>query len=102
MNAGWHEAWAAALDELELSLDQAERLLEAHDPVPPPVWQPPALVGPVPDQHVERARRLLDRHLRVTREIATSLAATRQQLQLTQRLADDRPHGGPIYVDVTA
>ena len=106
MDESWRVAWADALDELELSVEQAERLL-AHDSstaLPPPVqpWRPPAVTGPPPPEQLERARRLLERHLRVTRDLADAVTVTRQQLALTVRMGSNQPPDTPLYVDVSA
>lgn len=105
MDDSWEAAWVAALDELELSVDQAELLL-AHDhdsdAVSMPPWQPPELTGPPPPEQIERAHRLLERHLRVTRDLTEAMTATRQQLALTARMARNRPQETPVYLDITA
>jgi hypothetical protein len=102
MEQTWDTAWSAALDELELSVEQAEQLLHTHDPEPIPPWQPPVLTGPPPPNQLERAHRLLERHQQVTRDIATAMVATRQQLALTDKMNRNRPQETPVYLDVTA
>jgi hypothetical protein len=98
----WGAAWAAALDELELSVDQAEQLLHDAHTEPLPEWHPPAIKGPPPPGQLERAHRLLERHLRVSQQLASAAAVTRRQLALTARMAENRPHESPVYVDFTA
>lgn len=102
MEQTWDAAWVAALDELELSVDQAEALLHSADPEPLPPWQPPVLTGPPPPDQIQRAHRLLERHQQVTHQIATAMVATRRQLALTDKMNRNRPHETPIYLDVTA
>lgn len=102
MAESWDAAWRAALDELELSLDQAELLLHTAEPEPLPSWQPPALTGPPPPDQLERAHRILERHLRVSHDLAEALAATGQQLRLAGAMARNRPQERPVYLDVTA
>jgi hypothetical protein len=102
MEQTWDTAWAAALDELELSVEQAELLLHTPEAPSLPPWQPPQLTGPPPPSQLERAHRLLERHLRVTHEVAEAMAATRQQLALTNKMNRNRPQETPVYLDVTA
>lgn len=102
MTDSWEAIWRTALDELELSVDQAEALLHSAEPEPLPPWQPPALTGPPPPDQLERAHRILERHLRVSHDLAEALAATGQQLRLTGAMARNRPQERPVYLDVTA
>lgn len=102
MAEAWGAAWRAALDELELSLDRAELLLHSAQPEPLPPWQPPSLTGAPPPDQLERARRILDRHLRVTRELGNAMTMTRQQLTLISRMGHNRPQETPLYIDVDA
>ena len=102
MDDSWDLAWVAALDELELSVERAEKLLRSVDPGPLPPWQPPTVTGPPPPEQLERAHLLLERHLRVSHDLAQSLSATRQQLALTAKVSRNRPDETPVYVDVTA
>lgn len=102
MDDRWDAAWVAALDELELSVEQAEALLHASDPEPSTPWTPPVLQGPPPPQQLARAHVLLERHQRVTRELAQAMAATRQQMALAAKVRQNRPDETPVYVDVQA
>lgn len=102
MSDSWDAAWRAALDEVELSLNRAELLLHSAEPEPLPPWVPPSLPGPPPPDQLERAHRILERHLRVTREIGNAMTLTRQQLALTTRMGRNRPQETPVYVDVNA
>lgn len=102
MDDSWEAAWVAALDELELSVDRAEELLHATDPEPLPPWQPPAVTGPPPPEQLHRAHILLERHQRVTHDLAQAMAATRQQIALAAKLSRNRPAETPVYLDVSA
>lgn len=102
MDHNWRAAWTTALDELELSVEQAELLLHTPEAAPLPPWRPPQLAGPPAPAQLERARRLLARHLRVTHDITDAMTATRQQLALTAKMTRNRPQETPVYLDVTA
>jgi hypothetical protein len=102
MDDTWDTAWIGALDELELSVEQAELLLHTPDAEPLPPWQPPTVTGPPPPEQLRRAHILLERHQRVTRDLAQAMAATRQQIALTTRMGENRPAETPVYLDVTA
>jgi hypothetical protein len=102
VDESWDSAWAAALDELELSVDRAEELLRSAEPEPLPPWQPPVLNGPPPPQQLRRAHLLLERHLRVSHDLAQAVSATRDQLALTAKMRRNRPHEAPVYLDTTA
>jgi hypothetical protein len=102
MDQSWDTAWVAALDELELSVEQAEHLLHSVDPEPLPPWQPPVLTGPPPPGQLERAHILLERHQRVAHDLAQAMAATRQQVALTAKMSRNRPAETPVYLDITA
>lgn len=110
---GWHDAWVAALDELELTLEQTERLLAqgyvdppaaAHqEPVPAP-WQPPRLEGPMPGDLRTRALALFHRQQQLIRQAAEARTSVRQQLSLLDRVAAGRRgtrEEHPVYLDVT-
>jgi hypothetical protein len=103
--ADWSSAWAAALDELELSLDQTERLLRGEDPdtgttVAP--WAPPALEGPMPVDLRTRALALHHRQQQVMRATAEAATVMRRQAQLTSRMSTARSEPSPVYLDITA
>ncbi|WP_432535506.1 hypothetical protein [Kineococcus arenarius] len=103
-DTAWRRSWAAALDRVELDVDAAERLLgalhagaAAAEAVVPPVWAPPALTGPVPDEHAERARLLLQRQLDVSEQLARALVHTRTQVAALRKLERAEPQ--PVFVD---
>jgi hypothetical protein len=101
------EAWIAALEEMELTLDIAERLLRGHHPdiaVLAAPWDTPEVSGPMPKSLQKRARKLLHRQSALIEETAQAAALTRQQIALLAKVADaGRRHlrDRPAYVDVS-
>ena len=102
MNDIWRASWEDALTDLELTLDEAERLLAGDHLAALPDWTPPALDAPPPPDLHARARALLERQQRVIAATTASLTATRRQHQLTQRMASHGRNQTPVYLDVTA
>ncbi|MGN6577204.1 MAG: hypothetical protein ACTHKG_16145 [Nocardioides sp.] len=103
----WQDAWGAALDELELTLEQTERILngEPLDEVEATGWNPPPVSGPIPAQYVVRARTLLDRQQALISETVTATVGIRQKLDLLDKLTGSRRGARdehPVYVDLTA
>ena len=102
----WVAAWEAALDELELSLDEAERLLEdriADEVVTPRGWVPPAIPAPLPAPLVQRARDLQARQQLVLAATVAVMSDARRNVALLDRVADvsgNRRAERPVYVDV--
>jgi hypothetical protein len=107
MSHDWHEAWGAALDELELTLAQTERLLDGGlvDGRDIPAWSPPQLPGPIPAQYVVRARTLLGRQQALISETVAATVGIRQKIELLDKLTGSRRGAReerPVYVDLTA
>jgi hypothetical protein len=100
----WASAWAAALDELELSLDETERLLHGEAPAGTTAapWAPPALEGPMPVDLRTRALELHHRQQQLIRATAEAANAAKRQLELTSRMSTKRAEPSPVYLDVTA
>ena len=111
----WTLAWTHALDDLELEVARAERLLdslhqheESHHPgegydaqggaldVP---WVAPRIDAPLPASLEERARLLLQRQLATAGRFATAMTTSRRHLNVVEGLA--RPASRPMYVDRT-
>jgi hypothetical protein len=104
----WASAWAAALDELELTLDETERLFrgeagEASDAgTAVATWAPPALEGPIPVDLRTRALALHHRQQQVLRAAAEAAAGLRRQAALTSRMSTATHEPRPVYLDITA
>jgi hypothetical protein len=101
----WTAAWTAALDELELTLDQTEELLGGADPVVPAPWSPPQLAAPLPPELLARAQDLLARQREVMAQTATAMSGARQSLALVGKVADAggaRRPAHAVYLDVRA
>ncbi len=107
MDETWRSAWAAALDELELTLETTERLLagELPDEVDVPAWAPPRIPGPLPQDLLERAQALLGRQRLLIGETVATMTGARRRLDLLEKLTGLRVAGTgnrPVYVDLTA
>jgi hypothetical protein len=107
-DGAWDGAWEAALDELELSLDEAERLLGAtlgdELEVPGP-WTPPTIPAPVPAAMLDRAQELVARQQLVVTRTVAAMTENRRNLALLDRVNDVtsvRRTDRPVYVDVRA
>ena len=106
MSGAWRDAWVEALDDLELTLEQTERLLAGdlpeNDVVAP--WVPPLIEAPLPADMLERAQALLGRQRQLMERTASAMTGARQQLGLVDRMAQagGRPAARPVYVDLSA
>jgi hypothetical protein len=101
----WSTAWAEALADLEMSVDEAEALLLAArrtggvEGVPPlRGWVPPSHLGQLPAPLVDRARALLGRQLRVAQGLAEAAAHSRRQLRAVESMRATA-ESGPVYID---
>lgn len=107
--ATWVDAWTAALDELELDVAEAERMLtldhlvgaaDAPD-TPTDPWAPPAGLPPLPASLAERARALLQRQVEVAERIARAAAQNRRHDKVVEAMRA-KPPTPPVYVDTPA
>jgi hypothetical protein len=104
--ATWSAAWADALGELEMTVDEAEALLHAaHAPAAADlagavrvVWTPPSHLGQLPAPLVERATALLQRQLRVAAQLAEAAAHSRRQLRAVETMRATA-EASPVYID---
>ncbi|HET6153354.1 MAG TPA: hypothetical protein VFE15_10370 [Marmoricola sp.] len=103
MNHDWHDAWGAALDELELDLDQVEAMLadERRNAELPPadLWRPPTELGALPLELKPRADEILTRQLKAAEEIGKRLTRNRRQFAVTSRIETGEAVKRPAYVD---
>jgi hypothetical protein len=104
MGTDWHAAWAAALDELDLSLEEAEGLLasdhEAREYRVPDPWRPPQGLGPMPLDLKPRADTILARQIAVGQALSRAMVANRRQAALLDRVVESRQGARrPAYID---
>ena len=103
----WSQAWAAALDDLELTLVQIEQLLagdQQEAPTPAP-WQPPVLDSPLPPEMLDRATALLGRQRVLIDRTTAAMGSSRQHSALLGRMSDangPRRSEHAVYLDVRA
>ncbi len=100
--SAWEAAWAAALDELELTLETTERLLRGEDAATAPAWTPPVLAGPMPVDLRTRALALHHRQQQLMAATADAAIALRRQAELTTRMSTAPSEPSPVYLDITA
>jgi len=104
VTAGWRDAWAAALDELESDVERVESLLaEDHrlrdHPVSDP-WAPPQGLGPLPLDLRPRADAILARQIAAADAVARTLATNRRQAAVAARIeTGGQAAPRPAYVD---
>ena len=101
----WRAEWEAALTQLDLDLDAAEALLAAtrggsdvEAVAALGSWTPPAGIGRLPESLQERAQAVLARQLRVIEDVAHAAVRSRQQLEVSRRMAPAQP-ATPLFVD---
>ncbi len=107
MSDAWREAWGAALDELELTLELVECLLggEVPDDHEVPEWTPPAIDGPIPSELAFRARTLLGRQQSLINDTVTATVGVRRKIELLDKLTGTSKGARTepsVYVDLTA
>ncbi|WP_229067927.1 hypothetical protein [Actinoplanes sp. DH11] len=99
----WRNAWAAALDELEMDVASVEAMLadeHRHAETPPAdLWKPPTELGALPLELKPRADEILTRQLAAAEEIARRLTANRQQMSMTSRIETGEAVKRPVYLD---
>jgi hypothetical protein len=104
----WHDAWAQALEALELDVQAAEQMITAlHTGAPAPAaatapWSPPSALPPLPASLRERAEALLGRQQAAAAGLALAATATRRQAQVAARLAGAPAPARPVFVDSSA
>jgi hypothetical protein len=104
----WTSVWEAALDELELTLEQTERLLGGGDPqqaMEAAAWTPPQLDGPLPDGMLGRAQSLLSRQRELIGLTVTAMSDTQQNITLLGKVnafAGSARTEPAVYLDLRA
>jgi len=101
---GWRDAWASALDDLELSVAEGERILNGEQIVAPTPWTPPVIEAPLPADMLERAQALLGRQRQLIDRTSAAMSGHRQRIDLVGKLSSSNTvvTGRPVYVDLTA
>jgi hypothetical protein len=103
VNADWRQAWAQALDELELDVAAAEALLaddhRARETPRVDPWQPPEGLGPLPLDLRPRADAILTRQLAAAEALALALIANRRQAAFASKIETGDAAPRPAYVD---
>lgn len=102
----FHAAWGQALADLELDVQECERLLASlhHDDLPDVLagmgsWAPPTRLGPLPSSLADRARIVLARQLAVAEQLAGAALRSQQHLELQRRMRPDDAVDRPLFVD---
>jgi len=95
------DGWELALDELELHVTLAEKMVRNRMAAEALPWQPPVDLGSLPDEFIFRARHLLRRQQALIEAIPAILATNGHQRRVLGRIADatGRPTT-PIYIDI--
>lgn len=101
----WRAAWDSALRAVELDVDDAERLIlrmrAGDDDLPErPVlddWVVPALLGPLPNEFADRARRLLQRQSEVSERLVEAMVHARSHRRALGKF--DQAERRPVFVD---
>lgn len=97
--------WETALDQLEVQLNRAERLVRLEQDTDGDVlgWTPPAAPVSMPRYLMPRAKALLERQQVVIERLPELIERTREQVRLTDRVGQaTTPVRPSAYVDISA
>ncbi|GIH80980.1 hypothetical protein [Planobispora longispora] len=103
----WRAAWTAALDELEMDVVAAEKLLSSNQPeqglASGASWSPPEGIGPLPLDMRPRAEAILARQLGTAKAMAQAMVVNRRQAAMLARV-ESGGNGAPrpVYIDCAA
>ncbi len=98
-----HLHWETALDRLELDVIRAERKLADAGAPDLEQWDEPSLVGPVPDDLVDRALAILARQRQVRDRLASAAQGLRRHHDFATRVDRATARSGrPVYLDLEA
>ncbi|TFB69638.1 hypothetical protein E3O06_15020 [Cryobacterium glaciale] len=98
--------WAAALDALELSLDDAARAMtvstNADGGVIPtlPAWTPPLALGALPAELAVRVQDLLTNQQKLIGELEQARTLTLRHLTAVRSVPPERDARASVYLDV--
>jgi hypothetical protein len=97
--------WAAALEEMEVEVLDAERSIRGDRAEEIAAWgrrmedwTPPTMLGPLPPDLRERAARLLQHQLAVAEELVERITQSQRQRDVAARMAY-RPRPVAAFVD---
>jgi hypothetical protein len=98
--------WPAVLDELEVEVLEAERVLarERADEIAAwgrrtTDWVPPAALGPMPEELRERAALLLQHQLAVAERLVERITQSQKQRDVAARMSYGPARPIPAYID---
>ena len=87
-------SWTSVLDALEADVDALEHAMTMDDLdaiTPTGTWPPPEGLGPMPREHLARARALQARQLRALDHLALALGDLRSTLSFVSAASDHIP-----------
>ena len=99
-------AWAAALDDLEISLDAAARALAMSTSSKGGLastvtaWTPPTGLGALPADVAERVQDLLRNQQKLIIELEQARSLTRKHLTAVRSVPPERDARASVYLDV--
>jgi hypothetical protein len=88
------ERWTSLLEELERDLANGG----AREGTP---WRPPADLGPIPAELLERARKLATAQQHAMAALEEEKDSTRRHLGALRALPQQRGETGPLYLDAS-
>jgi hypothetical protein len=96
-------AWSALLDEMEADLHVAAAAAAAGAPSDLTAldWTPRQGLGPLPEELVERAQRILAAQNKALRQLEEAKASAAKHLAALDAVPGSREHGHSVYLDVT-
>lgn len=108
VNVGGRAAWTAALDALEVSLDDAARSMmvstnstTGSSSSVEGSWVAPAGVGDLPAELEDRARDLLTNQNKLIGELEQARSRALQHLTVVRAVPPERDARASVYLDVT-
>ncbi|MDJ0338898.1 hypothetical protein [Cryobacterium sp. PH31-O1] len=102
-------AWAVALDALEVSLDEAARIMGGavstgpindSGPTNASGWTPPPHLGALPAEFEERALDLLTNQRKIIAELEQARNVTLKHLTAVRSVPPERNARASVYLDV--